>query len=161
MPPLQTCRHIRTNGRRCNAIAVRDRAFCYYHGAVNERHRILHERKVPLPLPTGVGIEYIVKDPVVAEHYGLSPRQSLVLDFPALEDSESVGIALSLMLQALGKNHIDPARARTMLYTLQLATLNMRSIEPPDNLSIQDVVPTPEGREIAPPDEPTPPAENG
>ena len=38
----KSCRHIRPSGRRCQASALRNRAFCYYHESINAYLRTLH-----------------------------------------------------------------------------------------------------------------------
>jgi hypothetical protein len=40
MIPL--CRHLKTNGVRCRAIALREKPYCYYHDRL---HRVIHKQK--------------------------------------------------------------------------------------------------------------------
>ena len=127
------CRHIKTNGKVCRSPALTDHSFCYFHQKLRRRHRdltapstrpveITHEivydprgYPVPQPLPTAA------ITPITAE-----------LDLPLLEDRESVQVAISLVVSAIARNRIDPRRAATILYGLQLASNNTRhtTIEP-------------------------------
>ena len=56
-----------------------------------------------------------------------SPHLDL-LDLPPLEDVESIQVSISLLIAALARNRITAKRAAVLLYGLQLASTNARSI---------------------------------
>jgi hypothetical protein len=88
---IPICRHIKTDGVRCKANALRDRAYCYYHDRL---HRILTRRET-------------------------TPRNSFVLH--PLEDRGSVFLAISDVVCALAAGHIDPQKAIHLIHGLQVA----------------------------------------
>ena len=48
----QACRHIKTNGLRCESPALKDSPFCYYHSKVHAVGAEPHLKYGPLQLPT-------------------------------------------------------------------------------------------------------------
>ena len=112
--PTTYCRHIRTNGRRCCSPALRTSAFCYYHGHSIERHRGLNPPAAADAMPTIIHPlntdEHRQREPILAEYFsGVAPNPApLVLNFPALEDRESIQVALSMLISALGQHRLDP-----------------------------------------------------
>lgn len=91
------CRHIRTNGRRCQAPALRDELWCFFHSRLHFRHR---NARLPKPVANGI-------------------------DLPALEDELSIQVAISLVVFALAIGKIDEKRARTLFHGLTLASRNV------------------------------------
>ena len=85
--PTAYCRHIRTNGHRCQSPALRGKVFCYYHGSINDRHRALNRP------------------------WTCAEDSNMQLHFPTVDDRESIQVALSMLISALGENRIDPKRA--------------------------------------------------
>jgi hypothetical protein len=156
------CRHIRTNGRRCCSFAVRGTSLCYFHRSVNARMRQLN------PPPSADGMPTIIhplntdehrqRNPILAEYFAsVAPNPApLVLDFPVLEDRESIQVALSMLISALGQNRLDPKLATTMLYGLQVASSNALklNIEPGSNKSVRSTVIDSTGAELAPDEDP-------
>ena len=88
---IPACRHIKTNGARCRAAALRDRPYCYFHDRL---HRVLARQK------SGV-------------------TRSLLLH--PLEDRDSVFMALSDVICGLAAGRIDPRAAARLIYGLQVA----------------------------------------
>ncbi len=126
--PTRFCRHIKVNGERCGSPALTNEIFCYYHVELERRHRrcsryrdetpaILH----PLSLQNGSQ-----RDPILAEP--IPP--AFQLDFPPLEDCQSIQVALSLLITALAQGRIDPKRAALLFYGLQIASANARGLYP-------------------------------
>jgi hypothetical protein len=101
------CRYIKTNGLVCRSPSLKDRCYCYFHTRVNDRHRVykLHQNTVD------------------------SPATGAPLTISALEDTESVQLALSVVVNALAAGDLDPQRARALLYGLQLAANNARHMK--------------------------------
>jgi hypothetical protein len=158
--PTAYCRHIRTNGRRCCSPALRASAFCYYHGRSIERHRGLNPPADLMPTvihPLNTD-ENRQRNPILAEYFaGTSTHASpFTLDFPALEDPESIQVALSMLISALGQNRLDPKLAGTMLYGLQVASQNAvkLNLEPGSNRVVRSTVLDPTGQELAPDEDP-------
>lgn len=151
----QICRHIRTNGSRCGCIALSGKTFCYYHDRTGKLHRSIN--------PPSDGIETIIhpieiqemmqRSPMIAEYY--RPKTGpLVLDFPPLEDRESIQIALSMVVTAMAQNRIDPKRAGLMIYGLQVASSNARNLQPSRGDIVTQTVLDEDGQQIAPDEDP-------
>jgi hypothetical protein len=158
--PTNYCRHIRTNGRRCCSPALSSSAFCYYHGHSIQRHRGLNPPADAMPTiihPLNTD-ENRQRDPIIAEYFsGYAPQPGpLSLDFPALDDRESIQVALSMLISALGQNRIDPKRAGPILYGLQVASSNARklNLEPGSNKVVRSTVIDSTGQELAPDEDP-------
>jgi hypothetical protein len=150
------CRHIRTNGRRCCAIAVRGQSLCFYHRGVNARHRTLNPPPDDTPTiihPLNLAPGNLQRNPLIAEYFS-DPGGPIELDFPTLDDRESIQVALSMLLLALGRNRLDPKRASIMLYGLQVASANARNLRPTEDHVVSDTVLDEDGQEIAPDEDP-------
>src|ERR1700712_2696636 len=117
MYPAIRCRHIHVMGRRCGSPALTDKPYCYFHARSRTRH---HAAEIVHPMNT---IEQRQRDPIVAEYYaGIPPNAPFVFDFPPIEDRESIRVSASMIIGALGRNQVDPKRAASMLYALQVPT---------------------------------------
>jgi hypothetical protein len=92
------CRHIKTNGRRCQSPTRAHSAFCCHH----QRH---HPARPCI----------IDANPALSAHV-LHP----------LHNARSIQHALSMVLSALANNQLRPSLAGKMLYALQLASDNLR-----------------------------------
>jgi len=154
------CRHIRTNGRRCCSPALSSSAFCYYHGHSIQRHRGLNQAPDITPTiihPLNTDDER-QRNPLIAEYYrGMAPNPGPIsLEFPALDDRESIQVALSMLISALGQNRIDAKRAGPILYGLQVASSNARQLdfEPEPNRIVRSTVIDSTGQELAPDEDP-------
>jgi hypothetical protein len=156
------CRHIRTNGRRCCSFAVRHESLCYFHRTINARMRQLNPPPAADALPTIIHPlntdEHRQRNPILAEYFaGVAPNPvPLTLDFPVLEDRESIQVALSMLIGALGRNRLDPKLATTMLYGLQVASANALklNIQPNANEVVRSTVIDSAGAELAPDEDP-------
>jgi hypothetical protein len=125
------CRHVKTNGLQCKAAALAGGIWCYFH------HR-LHQRHTPFR-PTQATRGYLI------------PGQHIEL--AALEDRESVQVALSVVINALAIGQLDIKRATALLYGLQLASYNARGLhtEPFAASTVRTIEPSPEGLDLAEP----------
>jgi len=99
---VKLCRHIKTNGLQCRGVALTGTPFCYFHDRLHRRHA-----------------SYIYTP--AAQGY-LMPGKDVQLC--ALEDRESVQLALSVVINALATGNIEINRATALLYGLQLASSN-------------------------------------
>jgi hypothetical protein len=125
------CRHIKTNGTRCKAPSLTDGLWCYFHHRLHQRHTSFRATE--------------------ATRGYLIPGQHVELS--ALEDRESVQVALSVVINALASGQLDTRRATALLYGLQLASNNARglNIEPYATTVVRSVAPSPEGLDLAEP----------
>jgi len=127
---LTLCRHIKTNGTRCQAPSLTDGLWCYFHHRLHQRHQTFR--------PTGAARGYLI------------PGQHIELT--ALEDRESVQVALSVVINALATGNLDIKRATALLYGLQLASNNARGLHnEPTATSVRTIEPSPEGLDLAEP----------
>ncbi len=146
---VTTCRHIKTNGKRCQSPTLGPSAFCYFHSRLHHRHRRLLETssKIPQlgPNPSPSASE---TTPSVPEYAPIE------LDLPPVEDAESIQVSISLLIAALAHNRIDPKRAAILLYALQLASTNAKNIiiEPYASSVTRAVTRTKSGRDLAAPE---------
>ena len=145
----QLCRHIRTNGKRCKSPQRTGFLYCYFHQRLRSDHQVV-TRSISTTDTTvvlGPNGEQII------QHF---PNPALLhlseLNLPPLEDAESIQVAISLVVTALGRNRIDPRRAGPILYGLQLASGNVRkaTIEPFHTTVVQDVTESDTGEDLAP-----------
>ena len=120
------CRHIKTNGRRCKSPSLGLSAFCYFHSRLHRRHKNLVENSSTLAHPGQDSTRSVVGD---AQNLPDSAAPiPIELDLPPVEDAESIQVSISLLIAALARNRIDPKRAAVLLYGLQLASTNAKSI---------------------------------
>ena len=115
------CRHIMPNGAKCQAPALRDKPYCYFHTRL---HRFTAEP------PIGVMDSFRL---------------------PVLEDRSAIQIALAQVLDALCSCRIDARKAGLLLYALQIASQNVdrnRSIIP--ITTVESITHTDTGEELAP-----------
>jgi hypothetical protein len=140
------CRHIKTNGRRCKSPSLGLSAFCYFHSRLLRRHKHLLEitRVSSAENPNSPA------RPSETPQY-LPEAVPLELDLPPLEDVESIQVSISLLVAALARNRIDSKRAAVLLYGLQLASTNARSvtIEPAANAIVRTLARTKSGLDLA------------
>ena len=125
------CRHIKTNGLQCHAPSLNQAQYCYFHTRLHQRHA--NFRHTP------------------ATRGYLIPGQHIELT--ALEDRESVQIALSVVINALATGNLETKRATALLYGLQLASMNSAKLhlEPYAPDVIRTVDSSPDGLDLAEP----------
>ena len=100
------CRHIKSNGLQCHGVALNGSAFCYFHRNLLRSHD-LYRDKATLQ-------RHIQHDPF--------------LKLPALEDRESIQIAISIVVQALATGCITDRHAYTLFKGIRLASDNCRGL---------------------------------
>jgi hypothetical protein len=127
----ELCRHVKTNGLQCKAAALAGGIWCYFHHRLHQRHTAFR--------PTQATRGYLI------------PGQHIEL--AALEDRESVQVALSVVINALASGNLDIKRATALLYGLQLASNNARGLhtEPYAGNVVRSIEPSPEGLDLAEP----------
>jgi hypothetical protein len=144
------CRHIKTNGRRCKSPSLGLSAFCYFHSRLHRRHKNLMEN-APVLLENQPNSTSAAS----GTPQFLPESAPLELDLPPLEDVEAIQVSISLLIAALARNRIDSKRAAVLLYGLQLASTNARSItiEPSASSVIRTLLRTKSGLDLAVKDE--------
>ena len=105
---VELCRHIKSNGIQCHAVALRDEHFCYFHKRLNEGHRLYRS--------TMAGKKRLMD-------------RGFIIALPPLEDRVSVQLALSEVINALACNFIDSKRANALFFGLKLAAANAKGLE--------------------------------
>jgi len=118
--PFEICRHVKTNGLRCQSPALTDEHWCYFHYRLITRHRYLNEIRTERP----------------------------VLQIPALEDRESIQVALSLVSGAVLNGTLSEKRAAILLRALSIASRNALNLdtEPCDSdIVVRSTMPTLDG----------------
>jgi hypothetical protein len=122
------CRHLKTNGRRCQSPALTGGALCFFHRNLHQTHRrppTAEKLMSTWQEETLQSFRDGGEDPLaIARAY---PKQNEI-EFPALEDAESVQLATSMLFQAIATGQIHFKRARLLLYTLKIAAINQRAL---------------------------------
>ncbi len=95
------CRHVFINGKKCGSPALHNDSFCFYH--TNARRR---------PKP----------------HTEAEVREDSPLQLPTLDDPDAIQLAISDVVLALAAGTLDPRRARSLLYGLQIASQHYRAV---------------------------------
>jgi hypothetical protein len=128
---LTLCRHIKTNGTRCQSPSLTGELRCYFHSRLHQSHKRFRHND--------------------ATRGYLIPGQHIELN--TLEDRESVQVALSVVINALATGNLDTRRATALLYGLQLASNNAARLvsQPYAPRVIRDVEPGPDGLDLAQP----------
>jgi len=103
---VNLCRHIKTNGLQCHGVALNGSVFCYFHRRLHRSHDLYRDKAYLQP-----GL--IAHDPF--------------LKLPAMEDRESIQIAISTVVNALATGCITEQRAYALYKGLRLASGNARA----------------------------------
>ncbi len=125
----QLCRHIRTNGLQCKSPSLSEQDYCFFHNRLYRRHSPYRHT-------------------TATRGYLLPGRD---LELTALEDPESVQLALSLVINALATGQLETKRATALLYGLQTASNNAARLRTvafnPDIVRTTET--TPDGLDLA------------
>jgi hypothetical protein len=105
---VELCRHIKPNGLQCQAVALKNSVFCYFHRRLHNSHHVYRCTMVGRP-----DLE----------------RRGAIFDLGTLEDRVAIQIAISKVVNALATNQIDLKHGRILLYGLQLASANARNLD--------------------------------
>jgi len=127
------CAHIKTNGRRCQSPALRGHPLCYFHRKLRRVHRPAVTPEVELAKWSPQRVQYYRDHGLDPLEYAAGAPRSGTLKIIPLEDAESVQLAISSLYAAIAVHEVDPAHARNLLYALQLASSNARTL-PRDTL---------------------------
>src|ERR1035437_10008565 len=122
------CTPIRTNGSVCQSPALKGEPLCFFHNKLRVTHRRppTVEPLTSFRQETPTGLERAPGGPP-----GATPRaypHQNEIEFPPLEDAESVQLATSMLFQAIATGQIYFKRARLLLYTLKIGAINQRAL---------------------------------
>ncbi len=99
--PGERCQHIKMNGDRCGASALRDRNFCRFHNSCG-------------PVQVDVSTSATV------------PPAPFFL--PVLEDAASIQLAITQVCAHLLHRRLDAKKAGVLLYAMQVASSNLNRL---------------------------------
>ncbi len=105
-PTLPICQHIKINGSRCQVQAMQGRSFCHFHDEAEKRRRASAR---------------------IARR--LANRTRRTINIPILEDANAVQVALMETMHALIDQRLDRKDAGLLLYALQTASANVKSLQ--------------------------------
>jgi hypothetical protein len=135
---MEECCHIRINGTKCAAAALRDKKWCYVHDATYRER--LARRKAASESNASRAILQLTPE---SYDYGDMPVRStavripeFAIDLPFLEDISSIQLAIARVIGALANGSIEPKRAGLLLYGLQIAAQNL----PRQQITFKDTV---------------------
>jgi hypothetical protein len=100
---IRRCRHVKSNGTQCGSPALKSKELCYYH----EQNQ---PREVELYLD--------------GERYS---DGSIVL--PVFEDAHSIQTVIRQVVQLMLSRRIDRKDAGVLLYALQIASCNLKTMQ--------------------------------
>jgi hypothetical protein len=149
---IPICRHLKTNGTRCQSPALNAEPFCYFHLRLHKDHPAPLTARQILDL-RHEGYEAAVigagEDPMqIARAY---PRQN-EFNFPPLEDAESIQFAASMLFHAISQGQIHLRRARLLRDILRVANASCRRATTPGDDAqefVHHIDRTPDGVVIA------------
>jgi hypothetical protein len=116
------CRHIFTDGHRCQSPCLRAEEFCYYH----------HTTRKPVANPRQCR------------------RRCSTFHLPLPEDRSAIQSSIGEVLQRIAANDIDPRRAGLLLYGLQIASLNLPKQPAAKQETVEEITTDPELGILAP-----------
>ncbi|QNI37444.1 hypothetical protein [Edaphobacter albus] len=102
------CRHLKTNGTQCQSPQMEGSNYCFFHDRLHARHKNYRFTKTT--------------------ERSMMPVFDIKLH--ALEDAESVQVAISAVVNALAVGVLDEKKAKALLYGLQLASINITRLAP-------------------------------
>jgi hypothetical protein len=144
-----TCKHIKSSGARCRAVALSGHPFCFWHNRIYRTH-VEANRWFPVAYNPENSAELREENPTLDRNFtGLRANFPDSDVLPPLEDAESIQISISLILRALADSRIQHKQAALMLYALQIAANNVRAVKPAVEDSVPHIARTQEGFEIA------------
>jgi hypothetical protein len=118
------CRHIKTDGEKCHAVALRGKPYCFFHMRL---HKIVAGARKP------------------------TKSKDRPIDFTFTDSPAAIQLGVYQVLSALGSLSVEPRRAGQMLYALQVATQNVEDRSTgASGHSVHCVTQTAEGEEMGP-----------
>jgi len=148
---VETCNHVMPNGEYCEAVAMTDNDYCYYHDRDRQRRaniqRCLQLRRGALARDAALNIP---PDPENLNQASATLFQSL--DLPLHYSRLAIQVTITNLLRAIATRQIDTKHAALMLYGLQIAVSNIRPLmgTPGENtnVTLEDPEPLPTPLEV-------------
>ena len=100
---IRRCRHVKTNGTQCGSPALKAKKLCYYH-----------EQNRPQPIELYVDGERHSDNTMV---------------LPVFEDAHSIQTVIRQVVQLMLSRRIDRKDAGVLLYALQIASGNLKTMQ--------------------------------
>ena len=100
--PARRCHHVSTSGIQCGSPAAGNLRFCYFHQQSRS---------------------------TAFKYYAEAPFVALEEDLPFFEDAHSIQIAIRQIASLLMQQKIEPKVAGLLLYSIQLALLNLKELK--------------------------------
>jgi hypothetical protein len=152
---IPLCRHIKTNGHRCQSPALTGETFCFFHARLHRDHRAaLTAQQIVSSWGEGMAEAMITAGDDPLQIARAFPGQN-EFHFPPLEDAESIQFAASMLFHAIAQGHVHLGRARILLHILHIANSSHRRVvaSPCDPAEIvRRMDRTPDGVPLAPAD---------
>jgi len=111
---IRRCRHVKTNGTQCGSPALKDKELCYFH-----------EQNRPEP------VEFYFDD---------QPGCASQMVLPVFEDAHSIQTVIRQVVQLLLAQKIERKDAGLLLYALQIASGNLKTMQAENAKPTQMVV---------------------
>lgn len=99
---IRRCRHVRTNGTQCGSPALKAKEFCYFH-----------EQNQPQPVELYIDGQRYADGQIV---------------LPVFEDAHSIQTVIRQVVQLMLSRRIDRKDAGVLLYALQIAAGNLKTM---------------------------------
>ncbi|MCU1285987.1 MAG: hypothetical protein JWO13_2337 [Acidobacteriales bacterium] len=123
------CDHVRANGTFCQSPAITGDAFCYFHKRDRDRQKRILNNLSQRRANIATGEHYMVSQEIVGSKLTFDDNAAELfsgLHLPALEDANSIQVCLTDIYRAIATQQINPLVAGRLLYTLQIAALNLK-----------------------------------
>ncbi len=100
--PAARCQHVKTAGDQCGSPALRNRKFCYYHQQGRSQS---------------------------VDYYLDAPCTEIESELPFFEDAHSIQLAIRQVVHLLMNDIVDAKKAGLLLYSLQIASANLKQMK--------------------------------
>ena len=100
--PAARCQHVKAAGVQCGSPALRNIKYCYYHQQGRSQ---------------------------AIEYYSEAPYTAIDTDLPLFEDAYSIQLAIRHVVHMLMHDIIDNKKAGLLLYSLQIASANLKQMK--------------------------------
>jgi hypothetical protein len=128
--PTETCQHVRTNGTFCKSPAVTGHRLCYFHKRDRDRQvRLLNNLEFRRGAVAHGRVDQLIA-PLPGSKTAFDDNSAELfseLHIPVLEDADAIQVCLSDLYRAIATQQIDMLVAGRLLYTLQIAALNLKN----------------------------------
>jgi hypothetical protein len=100
--PAARCQHVKAAGVQCGSPALRSIKYCYYHQQGRSQ---------------------------AIEYYSEAPYTAIETDLPLFEDAYSIQLSIRQVVHMLMHGIIDNKKAGLLLYSLQIASANLKQMK--------------------------------